>query len=381
MQIVLQEIYKYFDPKKPAVRDINLTIPSGKLTTFLGPSGCGKTTTMLMIAGLEKPSNGEIFFGDRNVKNVSPKLRNIGMVFQNSALYPSMTVEENIAFPLQNIKLSKNEIEPKVKKVLELVNMQGYENRKPHQLSGGQRQRVAIARALVKEPDLLILDEPLSALDASLRMKLREEIRKIQQQLGITTIMVTHDQEEAISMSDYIAVMKDGTLQQFSTASTIIQNPENWFVASFMGMPYMNRLECQYDYSSHSLVLSDYQKLLSFDTARINPEKLKPKNRLIVGFRPHHADLYIEEPLDVLSLKGKVLYAEHTGRELMVTVELNDREKTTCKILCEEHLPICENLDVWIAIKNDQFIFESEGKQQNLQLTSFERKIGEVCGV
>lgn len=378
MQIVLREIYKYFDPKKPVVRDINLTIPSGKLTTFLGPSGCGKTTTMLMIAGLEKPSNGEIFFGDRNVKNVSPKLRNIGMVFQNSALYPSMTVEENIAFPLKNGKMSKNEIEPKVKKMLELVNMQGYEKRKPHQLSGGQRQRVAIARALVKEPDLLILDEPLSALDASLRMKLREEIRKIQQELGITTIMVTHDQEEAISMSDYIAVMNDGALQQFSTASNIIQKPENWFVASFMGMPYMNRLDCHYDHSTHLLVLSNHQKLLPFDPTGISPETL---NRLIVGFRPHHADLYLEEPLDVWSIKGKVLYAEHTGRELMVTVELNDREKATCKILCEEHLPICENLDVWIAIKNDQFIFESEGKQQNLQLTSFERKLGEVCGV
>ncbi|WP_100401363.1 ABC transporter ATP-binding protein [Bacillus sp. FJAT-42315] len=379
MRVALKEIYKYYDPSKPAVRELDLDIPSGKLTTILGPSGCGKTTTMLMIAGLEKPSNGDIFFDEKNVKNMSPKYRNIGMVFQSSALYPSMTVKENISFPLVNQKVLKKDIEPKVHRVLEMVNMLGFEDRKPHQLSGGQRQRVAIARALVKEPDLLILDEPLSALDASLRMKLREEIRNLQQSLGITTIMVTHDQEEAISMSDYIAVMKDGELQQFSPTSAILNEPANWFVSSFMGMPFMNRLDCQYQAHSHSLLVPGIGTI-KLQEQELKQVTLQDNEPLILGFRPHQVELSFEKPSNGTELKGKVTYVEHTGRELMVTIQLNGIESYKIKAVCPDHQQVRLQSEVWLSIQTYQFLFESEGKQRNIYLTS-ERKMKTACGV
>ena len=212
-----------------------LAVEHGEFLTLLGPSGCGKTTTLRIIAGFEKPDRGEILFDGRRVNDLPPYERNIGIVFQDYALFPHMTVFKNVAFGLEMKRLPKREIERKVRWALELVGLAGFENRYPEQLSGGQQQRVALARALVVEPEVLLLDEPLSNLDAKIRERLRGEIKRIQRELGITTIYVTHDQEEAMAISDRIAVMNVGTVEQVGTPKEIYESPKTEFVASFMG--------------------------------------------------------------------------------------------------------------------------------------------------
>lgn len=227
-----------------AVNDFNLTIPDGKLVSLLGPSGCGKSTMLYMICGLLTPTEGKIYFGEDDVTNVPPENKGVGLVFQNYALYPHLTVRQNIMFPLQNLKgdakLSKAQMEEKVLEAAKVVQIEDYLNRKPAQLSGGQQQRVAIARALVKTPNVLLLDEPLSNLDARLRLATREELSRIQKHTGITTIFVTHDQEEAMSISDMIVVMKDGIFQQSGVPQEVYDDPDNLFVARFLGTPPIN---------------------------------------------------------------------------------------------------------------------------------------------
>ena len=252
MKVVLQNLTKIFpsrnkkDPNAEviAVNDFNLEIPDGKLIGLLGPSGCGKSTTLYMISGLQAPSSGKIFFGEDDVTELSPENRGIGLVFQNYALYPHMTVQQNILFPLQNLKgenrLSKEEMLSRAAEVAKLVQIDEYMQRKPSELSGGQQQRVAIARALVKMPRVLLLDEPLSNLDARLRLQTREEIRRIQRNTNITTIFVTHDQEEAMSISDYIVVMKLGVIMQTGKPQWVYDDPANLFVAKFLGAPPIN---------------------------------------------------------------------------------------------------------------------------------------------
>ncbi len=240
MDLTLKDLTKQFGTTT-AVDRVNLTIPDGKLTGLLGPSGCGKSTMLYMISGLLNATEGQILFGDRDVTTLPPDRRNIGLVFQNYALYPHMTVFENIAFPLGNKrgaqKMSKAQMRDAVERVAELVQIQDFMKRRPKELSGGQQQRVAIARALVKEPDVLLLDEPLSNLDARLRMEMRQEVRRIQLESKVTTIFVTHDQEEAMSITDLIVLMKWGVVQQVGPAHEIYMNPHNDFVASFMGNP------------------------------------------------------------------------------------------------------------------------------------------------
>ena len=240
MDLTLKDLTKQFGTTT-AVDRVNLTIPGGKLTGLLGPSGCGKSTMLYMISGLLNATEGQILFGDRDVTTLPPDRRNIGLVFQNYALYPHMTVFENIAFPLGNKrgaqKMSKAQMRDAVERVAELVQIQDFMKRRPKELSGGQQQRVAIARALVKEPDVLLLDEPLSNLDARLRREMRQEVRRIQLESKVTTIFVTHDQEEAMSITDLIVLMKWGVVQQVGPAHEIYMNPHNDFVASFMGNP------------------------------------------------------------------------------------------------------------------------------------------------
>lgn len=250
MKVVLQNLTKIFPSKKKnnndviAVNNFNFEIPDGKLVALLGPSGCGKSTALNLICGLLKPSEGEIFFGDRNITNLPPEKRGVGMVFQNYALYPHLTVLENIIFPLQNLKgkdkLSKSKMILEAHRIAKLVQIDELLDRKPNELSGGQQQRVAIARALIKMPEVLLLDEPLSNLDARLRLATREEIRRIQQETGITTIFVTHDQEEAMSISDLIVVMKDGIIQQIGKPQDVYNDPVNLFVSKFLGTPQIN---------------------------------------------------------------------------------------------------------------------------------------------
>ena len=251
MKVVLQNLTKIFpsrDKKEKkevvAVNDFTFEIPDGKLIGLLGPSGCGKSTTLYMISGLQAPTSGRIFFGDDDVTDLSTENRGIGLVFQNYALYPHMTVKQNILFPLQNLKgkdkLTKEEMLDRAYEAAKLVQIDELMERKPSELSGGQQQRVAIARALVKMPRVLLLDEPLSNLDARLRLQTREEIRRIQRETGITTVFVTHDQEEAMSISDMIVVMKLGVVQQIGKPQEVYDNPTNLFVAKFLGTPPIN---------------------------------------------------------------------------------------------------------------------------------------------
>ena len=251
MKVELQNLTKVFPSRNKksgedvvAVNNFTFTIPDGTLVGLLGPSGCGKSTTLYMISGLQKPTSGKIFFGDEDVTELSPVNRGIGLVFQNYALYPHMTVKQNILFPLQNLrgkdKMSKQQMLDRAEEAARLVQIDGLMDRKPSELSGGQQQRVAIARALVKMPRVLLLDEPLSNLDARLRLQTREEIRRIQKETGITTVFVTHDQEEAMSISDIIVVMKLGVVQQVGKPQEIYDNPTNLFVAKFLGTPPIN---------------------------------------------------------------------------------------------------------------------------------------------
>ncbi len=254
MKVVLQNLTKIFPSRDKkaggevvAVNDFTFEIPDGKLIGLLGPSGCGKSTTLYMISGLQKPTSGKIFFGEDDVTDLPTESRGIGLVFQNYALYPHMTVKQNILFPLQNLKgadkLPKDEMLKRAHEAAKLVQIDELMDRKPSELSGGQQQRVAIARALVKMPRVLLLDEPLSNLDARLRLQTREEIRRIQKETGITTIFVTHDQEEAMSISDMIVVMKLGVLQQIGQPQAVYEDPANLFVAKFLGTPPINVFE------------------------------------------------------------------------------------------------------------------------------------------
>ena len=242
MEIKLQNIRKRFG-ETVALDDLSLEFCDGKLTTLLGPSGCGKSTLLNLISGILPPTSGSIYFGDRDVTSLSPDKRNIGLVFQNYALYPHMTVGENIAFPLEIKKVSKKERMERAAEFAKLLRIEDYFTRKPSQLSGGQQQRVAIARALAKEPEILLLDEPLSNLDARLRLEMREEIRRLQLETGITTIFVTHDQEEALSISDHILLLKKGRIQQYGLPQELYDEPCNPFVADFLGNPPINLYE------------------------------------------------------------------------------------------------------------------------------------------
>lgn len=256
MKVVLRNLTKKFPSRDRknredviAVNDFTFEIPDGKLIGLLGPSGCGKSTTLNLISGLQKPTSGKIFFGEDDVTDLPPENRGIGLVFQNYALYPHLTVKQNILFPLQNLKgkdkLSKARMLEKAYEAAKLVQIDELMERKPGELSGGQQQRVAIARALVKMPRVLLLDEPLSNLDARLRLQTREEIRRIQRETKITTIFVTHDQDEAMSISDMIVVMKDGIVQQIGKPQEVYDDPTNLFVAKFLGTPPINVFEGQ----------------------------------------------------------------------------------------------------------------------------------------
>ena len=285
MKVVLDKLTKIFPNRVKggedvvAVNDFTFEIPDGKLVGLLGPSGCGKSTTLYMICGLQKPSGGKIFFGDEDVTDLSPEHRGVGLVFQNYALYPHMTVKQNILYPLQNLKgadkLSKEEMLKRAVDAARLVQIDSLLDRKPSELSGGQQQRVAIARALVKMPRVLLLDEPLSNLDARLRLQTREEIRRIQQETGITTIFVTHDQDEAMSISDVIVVMKKGVVQQVDQPQKVYDGPANLFVAKFLGTPPIN-------------VLNGEVKggMLYIGEDAVLPVPKAPEGKVTVGIRP-----------------------------------------------------------------------------------------------
>ncbi len=300
-----------------AVDNLNLEIRDGEFIALLGPSGCGKTTTLLMIAGIYRPTEGLIYFDDRVVNDLEPKDRNVGMVFQTYALYPHMKVFDNIAFPLKLKKLSKDEIRRKVLEVARLLHIEELLDRKPGQLSGGQQQRVALARALVKEPDLFLMDEPLSNLDAKLRVEMRGELKRLQKELGITTIYVTHDQVEAMTMADRIAVLNLGKLQQYGPPEELYRRPTNIFVASFIGSPPTNFIEGTLSWMGEELYFD-------FGVAKLRlPREIaehlrEAPSEVVLGIRPE--DIIISDNGDLM---GGVYVIEPLGREQLVTISVD----------------------------------------------------------
>src|SRR3954452_14229586 len=281
--VSFEEVSKLFGDGTRAVDRLDLDIADGEVMVFVGPSGCGKTTALRMVAGLEDISGGVVRIGERVVNDLSPKSRDIAMVFQSYALYPHLTVRDNIAFPLKIAKVPKDEIRRRVAEAARILDLEPYLQRKPRALSGGQRQRVAMGRAIVREPAVFLLDEPLSNLDAKLRVQMRADIKKLQDDLGTTTIYVTHDQVEAMTMGDRVAVMRKGELQQVAPPQELYDRPANIFVAGFIGSPAMNMLEADVERSADGveLVLGDAR--LSIDLARLGSYA---GATVVVGIRP-----------------------------------------------------------------------------------------------
>ncbi|GAA6208675.1 sn-glycerol-3-phosphate ABC transporter ATP-binding protein UgpC [Cognatishimia sp. WU-CL00825] len=308
-----------------ALRDINLDIQDGEFIVLVGPSGCGKSTLLSIIAGLEETSHGTLTMGTRDVTDLSPKDRNIALVFQSYALYPTMTVQQNITFGMENRKVPKAEQDKAVADVAKLLQIEPLLDRKPSQLSGGQRQRVAMGRALVRDPQLFLFDEPLSNLDAKLRVEMRTEIKKLHKRLGQTIVYVTHDQVEAMTLSDRIVVMNGGVIQQFADPDTIYQKPANKFVAGFMGSPAMNFLDVEVAGSAGDLRLiynGDQQEVV-FPIADQHPQLERyVGQKVTLGARPEHFQPASEEPGNTVPLSVRIDVVEPTGPDTMVVFTL-----------------------------------------------------------
>ena len=330
MEVSLENLTKRWGPAI-GTEDINLDIKSGEFVAFLGPSGCGKTTTLLMVAGIYKPTEGLIKFDGRIVNRVQPKDRNIGMVFQSYALYPHMTVYENLVFPMKLNKTPADEMKKRAQRVAELMGIGHLMERKPSQLSGGQQQRVALGRALTKEPSLLLFDEPLSNLDARLRLSMRGEIKRLQLELGITSIYVTHDQIEAMTMADRVAVMQGGRVQAYCPPSELYDQPVNLFVASFVGNPPMNFMPVEVSRENGS-----YQARGEGIDARVSPERgtaAAGRGKVVLGIRPE--DISIAPTEHGEGFLGEVYVVEPMGRDDLVEISIGkekvhalaDREK------------------------------------------------------
>jgi multiple sugar transport system ATP-binding protein len=321
--IEFTDVQKVYDDGTQAVFDLNLAINDGELMVLVGPSGCGKTTALRMVAGLEEISDGELRIGDRIVNDLTPKERNIAMVFQSYALYPHMTVEDNLAFSLKLHKMPKQEIQERVQRAAKILQIEPYLKRKPRALSGGQRQRVAMGRAIVREPEAFLMDEPLSNLDAKLRVQTRAEIQQLQRRLDVTTIYVTHDQVEAMTMGDRVAVMNAGRLQQVDTPQVLYDQPVNEFVAGFIGSPAINLLKAQLVQANGSLAVSfGEHKLAVDDRAARNRSALKDYvgKEVILGIRPEDfEDVSVESdgPAD-RRVKVHVDLTEPLGSEVLV---------------------------------------------------------------
>src|SRR5688500_10703358 len=310
MGIRLQNVTKTFGDFS-VVDDLSLEIADGEFVVLLGPSGCGKTTTLRMLAGLETVTSGDLYIGDERINDVPTQQRDLAMVFQSYALYPHMSIAENIAYPLRVRKLGRDERDNRVARVAKMLEIESLLERKPRQLSGGERQRVALARAIVREPRAYLMDEPLSNLDARLRLQMRGELKRLQHQLGTTTIYVTHDQAEAMTLASRVAVMKKGRLQQFDTPLNIYNRPANRFVAEFVGSPSMNFIEGRID---HGFFLSD--------SIRIPVHR--PDSIVTMGLRPEHIHVFTE-PQDGAT-PASVYVTELMGNETFVFLSVGKQQ-------------------------------------------------------
>ena len=336
----LKNVCKVYPNGFEAVKDFNLEIADQEFIIFVGPSGCGKSTTLRMIAGLEDISSGELRIGERLVNEVEPKDRDIAMVFQNYALYPHMTVYENMAFGLKLRKVPKDEIDKMVKEAAKILDLTPLLDRKPKALSGGQRQRVAMGRAIVREPKVFLMDEPLSNLDAKLRVQMRVEISKLHQRLQTTIIYVTHDQTEAMTLGTRIVVMKDGVIQQVDTPQNLYDKPQNLFVAGFMGSPQMNFIDCQaveqggavmLKFGNHSIKLTEKRAQKLIDGGYTNEEFPK---KVVLGIRPE--DIKDEESFIAMSkdssLEATVRVYELLGAEVFLYFDIDETIPVTARV-------------------------------------------------
>jgi len=346
-----------------ANENVNLHIKDGEFFTLLGPSGCGKTTTLRIIAGLETPNTGEVYIGDRLVNELPPGKRNIAMVFQNYALYPHMTVFDNIAFPLKVAKLHKTEITSKVNWALDLLRIEELENRKPRQLSGGQQQRVAVGRAVVRQPDVFLLDEPLSNLDALLRIRMRSELKRLFRDIKATVIYVTHDQVEAMTMAKRIAVMRFGKIEQIAIPHEIYHRPRTRFIASFIGSPPMNFLEGTLtEKNGKSYIdLGPFSIKIPPKAAILIKEKAT-SSKVIFGIRPE--DIVIQKerpPRQVESFACEVYVVEPLGSELLVNLNVGE---DIVKVKTDPSMVVDMGEKVWTRFKKDKIhIFDSETEE------------------
>lgn len=321
-KVRIENLSKHFGNVK-ALSGIDLVIEDGSFVVLLGPSGCGKTTLMRCISGLEKPTSGHVFFDEDDVTNISPKDRNVAMVFQSYAVWPHMKVKDNIAYPLKLKKVPKEEIEERVKWVSELLHISELLDRWPSQISGGQRQRVAVARAIVHKPNVLLMDEPLSNLDALLRVKMRSELKKLHEQVKVTTIYVTHDQTEAMTMGDKIAVMNLGKIIQVGTPEEIYKKPKSIFVAGFVGSPQMNFLNMK--------VISEGTSFFAEGYGLKIPLKSDPKREsVIIGIRPE--DIFIEKKSKSASVITSIYFVEKLMSETILHLSLENGKSIVVKV-------------------------------------------------
>ena len=340
-----------------AIPDLSLDIEPGEFFTLLGPSGCGKTTLLRMIAGFNSIEGGSFYFGDRLINDLEPSKRNIGMVFQNYAIFPHLTVRKNVAFGLKNKKLPKEEIKQKTEQFMALMKISEYADRLPEKLSGGQQQRVALARALAIEPEVLLMDEPLSNLDAKLRVEMRSAIKEIQNRLGITTVYVTHDQEEAMAVSDRIAVMNLGVIQQIGTPKSLYQRPANRFVATFIGRSNIMDATASVEGKEKAIVFGNGYKV-----RMDNLTDVKDGEKVVVSVRPE--ELVINSESDGGSLVGKVLYSTFLGLNTHYVVEFADGNRA--EIIQESQIDdIIENgTEVHMTVKAEKInVFTEDGSR------------------
>lgn len=340
-KVTLTNVSKAYDTKK-VIDGVSLEIQDKEFLVLVGSSGCGKSTLLRMIAGLEDITEGEIFIDDKCVNNIHPKDRDIAFVFQNYALYPHMTVYENIAFPLKMRNYSKAEIKEKVEQASEILNLQEYLQRKPKQLSGGQRQRVALGRAIVRQPKVFLMDEPLSNLDAKLRVQMRSEIKKLHQKLQTTFIYVTHDQTEALTMGDRIAVIDKGVIQQVGMPEVVYNNPANTFVGGFLGSPQMNFINAKLE--NETLHFANYR----FNLNETQKKVLQGRTEVLIGIRPE--DMNDENGEITIQITPDIV--EMLGGEKIVYFKIDE---SPCSVKLPNDFEVKENTD--LKIKQDRLLF------------------------
>jgi multiple sugar transport system ATP-binding protein len=358
--VTFDGVSKRYDSDVVAVDDLQLEIADGEFLVLVGPSGCGKSTALRMVAGLERISDGRILIGDRVVNNVAPMSRDVAMVFQSYALYPHMTVYDNLAFGLRNHRVPKPEIQRRVHEAAQVLDLDALLKRKPKQLSGGQRQRVALGRAIVREPSVFLMDEPLSNLDAALRVATRAEILTLHQRVGTTTIYVTHDQLEALTMGDRIAVMREGVLQQAGTPEELYTRPVNLFVAWFIGSPAMNLVPVEAVKENGASAFRSGEFVLQVPE-RFAAVATRAAGELTVGFRPEHLELATAGIADAARLHAVVAVVEYLGDEQLVHLNAGD-VALVAKLPVEPRLS--PGVEVDLSVRLEQvYLFDRESEQ------------------